>query len=126
MRFRIAFTMIALICSSNAQAQSSGKVLSNVDFKAGFATRDISPKAGMEQPGGYVKSFHKNQHDACMVRASVFDNGSSPVVVVGIDSLIIRRPQVVAVRNAIAAKTPIKPEAIMISASHSHAGGPKS
>jgi len=94
-------------------------------FKAGFAYRDISPKEGMEQPGGYGKAFHKAQHDPCKVRASVFDNGSTPVVVVGIDALIIRKPQVQAVRAAVASKVPeIKPGAIMISASHSHAAGP--
>ena len=124
MRRTIVFSIMAMCCGSAVNAQDQAKAVPVVQFKAGFAYRDISPKAGMEQPGGYVKSFHKDQHDACKVRASVFDNGTSPVAVVGIDSLIIRRPQVVAARNAIAAKTSIKPEAIMISASHSHAGGP--
>ncbi|MFM7592928.1 MAG: hypothetical protein ACKO85_14165, partial [Isosphaeraceae bacterium] len=117
----IAFHCILSPAAITAQEK---KPESPVIFKAGFAYRDISPKAGMEQPGGYGKSFHKVAHDPCKVRASVFDDGRSPVAVVGIDALLIRSQQVKAVRAAVTAKTGIKPEAIMISASHSHAAGP--
>lgn len=117
-------TLLSINFISSLPAQEQKPATPSAVFKAGFAYRDISPKAGMEQPGGYVKSFHKTAHDPCKVRASVFDDGTSPVAVVGIDALFIRRPQVQAVRAAVASKTAIKPDAIMISASHSHAAGP--
>lgn len=93
-------------------------------FKAGFAERDITPKLGMEQPGGYGKAFHKSLHDPCKVRASVFDDGQSRVAVVGIDALLIRGVTVNAARKAIHAQCGIAPDAIMIAASHSHSAGP--
>src|SRR4051812_13879854 len=93
-------------------------------LKAGFAERDITPDIGMEQPGGYGKVFHRIRHDPCKVRASVWDDGTKRVALVGIDTLIIRKPQVIAARKMISEKTGIPAECVMIGASHTHSGGP--
>jgi hypothetical protein len=93
-------------------------------FKAGFAERDISPEVGMEQPGGYGKAYHRAFHDPCKVRAVVFDDGSTRVALVGIDALFIRRATVAAVRESIQKRCGIAPESVLISASHTHSGGP--
>ncbi len=93
-------------------------------LKAGFAERDITPDLGMEQPGGYGKSFHRSLHDPCKVRAAVFDDGAQRVAVVGIDALIIREPTVRAARKAIEQRCGIPPAAVVLAASHSHSSGP--
>lgn len=97
---------------------------SGPSFKAGFAERDVSPKIGMEQPGGYGKAYHRVFHDPCKVRAVVFDDGDNRVAIVGIDALFIRRATVAAVRKRIEAKCGIRPDSVLVSASHSHSAGP--
>jgi len=93
-------------------------------LKAGFAERDISPEIGMEQPGGYGKSYHKSFHDPCKVRAAVFDDGTKAAALVGLDALAAPRYVVEQARSRIAARCGIPPEAVLIGASHSHSSGP--
>lgn len=93
-------------------------------FKAGFAERDVSPEVGMEQPGGYGKAYHQTFHDPCKVRAAVFDDGKTRVAIVGIDALFIRGATVAAARKAINARCGIEPGSVLVSASHTHSGGP--
>ncbi len=92
--------------------------------KAGFAYRDITPDIGMEQPGGYGKSFHRSFHDACKVRVAVFDDGKRKIAVVGLDSLVVPRQIVTGARAAIEKACGITPDAVLIAASHSHSSGP--
>ncbi|WP_395731827.1 hypothetical protein [Prosthecobacter sp.] len=93
-------------------------------IKAGFAERDITPGIGMEQPGGYGKSFHRTFHDTCKVRVALFDDGKKTVVVIGLDSLVVPRQVVLDARAQIEKATGITGDAVLICASHSHSSGP--
>ena len=94
------------------------------DFQAGFAEADVSPKLGMEQPGGYGKVFHQSFHDACKARAAVFRHNGTTVALVGLDALGIDRRSVLRVREQIQTKCGIPGPNILIGASHSHSSGP--
>ena len=109
----------AVSTTAMAADEASGPLL-----KVGFAERDITPELGMEAPGGYAKARHTVFHDACKVRAAVFDDGRSRVALVGIDALEILKPTVAAACKAIQARCGIPPQAVLIGASHSHTSGP--
>jgi hypothetical protein len=93
-------------------------------FRAGFAERDITPDIGMEMPGNYGKSYHRTFHDPCKVRAVVFDDGKQRVALVGIDLLFVTQHLVTDSRAEIQRRCGIKPECVLIGASHSHSSGP--
>ncbi|MBX7209626.1 MAG: hypothetical protein K1X78_15020 [Verrucomicrobiaceae bacterium] len=119
MRFtRLLFIVAIFVSPATAQQP----VKSNI--KAGFAERDITPDIGMEQPGGYGKSYHRTFHDNCKVRVAVFDDGKKKIALVGLDTLVVPRAVVLAARERIQKECGIAPEAVLVGASHSHSSGP--
>ena len=123
-RRRRAYVRLAAWIAAAAVAGGRPCVAEEGTFRAGFAERDVSPQIGDEAPGGYGKARHTAFHDPCKARAAVFDDGDAPVAIVGVDALLVRRPTVAEARRRIADRTGIRPERVMIAASHSHSAGP--
>ncbi|HKX00218.1 MAG TPA: hypothetical protein VJN43_20935 [Bryobacteraceae bacterium] len=113
-----------LLSSASARTGLAFQVSPGSAFQAGFAERDITPDIGSEQPGDYRKSFHTKFHDACKVRAAVFDDAKTRVALVGVDALALPRALVLTARKEIRGRTGIAENAVLIGASHSHSSGP--
>ena len=121
---RIGTMRTILFMALGGVAMAAAPVTPVSTIKAGFAERDITPALGMEQPGGYGKSFHKTFHDSCKVRVAVFDDGKKRVALVGLDALITPRGLAVRAREEITKACGIPGNCVMIGASHSHSSGP--
>lgn len=120
----VFFTFCVVAPHSAAFGAEGAPAAAAAVFKAGFAERDITPEIGMEQPGNYGKDFHRIFHDACKVRAAVFDDGQRRVAIVGVDTLGIRADTVAAARKAIEERCGVPGGSVLIAASHSHSAGP--
>ena len=93
-------------------------------MKTGFAEKDITPAPGVQRAGNYFRIFIEKMHDPLKVRASVFDNGKNTVMLIGVDIGFVVRATVSKARALICRDCPgVKPENIMIAASHTHSGG---
>lgn len=91
---------------------------------AGTSTIDITPEPGKEMPGGFNKAISKGTHDPLELNTLVLKNANTAVAIVSIDSLFIPDDIVAGVRTKISEKIPLPPQNIIISASHTHHGGP--
>ena len=92
--------------------------------KAGLAQTVITPEIGQEMPGGIQKRFAQSVHDDLYATAMVLDDGETPVAIVGIDALSVKRSVVLSAREQVGTRTGIPPANVMVAASHTHNGGP--
>src|SRR6516225_5468923 len=93
-------------------------------LQVGFGTADITPSPGMDMPGSFARRGGTGVHDKCWVVACVVHDGTTPVALVGTDTLIIARETVEAARRQIQKDTKVPGENVLIGASHTHSGGP--
>src|SRR5262249_26247663 len=93
-------------------------------LQVGFAAADITPAVGMEMPGGFFKATGKGVRDKLWAVACVVYDGTTPVTLVGTDTLAIARVTVEEARRQIQKDTKIPGDNVLIGASHTHSGGP--
>ncbi len=93
-------------------------------LQVGFGVADITPAVGMEMPGGFFKAVGKGVRDPLIASACVVYDGTTPVALVGTDTVSIARITVEQARRTIQKETNIPGENVLIGASHTHSGGP--
>jgi hypothetical protein len=93
-------------------------------LQVGFGVGDITPPVGAEMPGGFAKRTGKGVRDKLWAVACVVYDGTTPVALVGVDTLFITKPTVLEARRSVQSATKIPGDNILIGASHTHSGGP--
>lgn len=92
-------------------------------LEAGFGKRPISPEIGAPLAGFAArKGACEGVHDELFARALVVKNNSTAIALISLDVLAVASDFVEKTRRAIAARVPLKPAAILISSTHTHAG----
>lgn len=105
---------LALVCTSAAPAAEERV------FRAGAAMSNITPPIGEEIVGGFVPFPSKQVHDDLHARCLVLDDGQTKVAFAICDNVGIPREVFDAARKLASETTGIKPDHILMSATHTH------
>ena len=91
-------------------------------MKCGFAEIDITPPAGTHKIGWLKDIVCDTILDPLYARVAIFDDGSTQVAFVQLDTLSIRWTQVNDIRQRAESAHGIPGANIMVAATHNHAG----
>jgi neutral ceramidase len=97
--------------------------MNNKQFLAGGANVDVTPPLGTFINGDFVPHYAQYIHDQLHARALVFQQNQTLIAVVVVDICVMPKDFVDSVKSEINKQTGIKPENILISATHTHAAG---
>lgn len=92
-------------------------------LRMGFAQCDITPPLGLPL-GGYAARLSPAEGvlDPLFCRVAFFDNGAAPLAVVVLDLVYVSASWVGRVRMRAAGRLGIRPERLLVAATHTHAG----
>ncbi|MDD2475880.1 MAG: neutral/alkaline non-lysosomal ceramidase N-terminal domain-containing protein [Dysgonamonadaceae bacterium] len=123
---KLSFAMLLLIsllsCSQSAQKAQDSSI------SIGIAEVDYTPSIGLDLVGNYRGDDYASRgvHDPLYARAIVAsDSKGEKAAILSVDILKLGKEAVDMMREHISSQTEIKPENIMIHATHTHSG-PKS
>lgn len=89
-------------------------------LRAGAAVSDITPGLGENIVGGFQPFPGKDIHDELKARCIVIDDGQTKIAMVVCDLLGFHRSVSVEARRLLLAQSGIRPENVLISATHTH------
>ncbi len=93
-------------------------------FHAGFYETEITPPLGSIIPGDFGARYNTRILDPLFARAAVFQLDARAVGIVTIDCCGITSDIADRIRKRVAAYVPLSPDAVMVTATHCHGGGP--
>ena len=113
-----AVALVSLLALASATAAPVPKAPA---FRAGAAAVDITPKEfPLNMPGGFSANMASAAHDPLHARALVLDDGTTTFAMVVVDNLGVATEAANEARAIASQRCGIKPERIMICATHTH------
>ena len=93
-------------------------------MKVGFYEAEITPPLGAPIPGYFFERIATGVSRKLFAKAVVLENDGKYTAMVCVDALGIPEGTAPAVLEAVAARTPIDPESVLVTATHSHTSLP--
>ena len=93
-------------------------------LKCGFCELDITPALGSIIPGDFAARYATDILDPLCVRAVAFRNGEDDLAIASVDACGITLDTTEKIRMRVAELSEIKPENVMVMATHAHGAGP--
>lgn len=93
-------------------------------LRAGFGTADLSASIAGAELVGYAnrEGGATGAHDPLLARAMVLEAGGARVAVCGLDLCYVGEDVVAAARDRLESRSLVSPDALFVSASHTHSG----
>lgn len=98
-------------------------IMNETKFQAGSAAADITPPLGTLINGDFFPHRATQIHDPLFVRALVLDNGHQRLAIAVADTCVMPRALMDRIKQRIQAQTGIDSRNVLISCTHTHAGG---
>ena len=112
------------LCTPDAGSVRADEVVADksvpVEFKAGFAERDITPPEPFPMAGYFHERLSEGTADPLLARAAVFSDGRTEAALVICDLIGVWTDFARVVRQRASEQTGIPASAIVVSATHSH------
>ncbi len=115
-------TLMVSMCGGVAFAQELER---DSGLRAGAAAVDITPREfPLNMPGGFRANMAESAHDPLYARALVFDDGTTTLAMVVVDSLGASPEVLDEVKDIASKKTGIPTNRMLICSTHTHSGPP--
>lgn len=93
-------------------------------LRCGVSEVNITPKLGMAIPGYFNVRLADGILDELYAHALAVESDGTAVILISCDTLNMERQDVLRIRRKIAERTGIDPDAVSVSVTHLHTGGP--